>query len=365
MQAPKNGFFYVLDAKTGELISAKKFTDISWATHVDMKTGRPVETPDARFYKTGKPFRLAAEPQWRAHLAPDVVQSPRPASSTFRCTRQNYTFTHDATFTPSPLTTNLGIRRAAALADPARAGGGDCRPRWPASAAGSSRGIPIRQREVWRAEREGAANGGVLSTAGGLVFQGTGTGEFMALDARSGTQLWSAQTQTGVIAAPISYMVGRHAVCRRSWSARAGRGRCPARRANAKGNTLPNISRLLVYALGGAAKLPPAEPRPVRTLAPPPATAPAGDGRARRGRVPDATADDVTGRRAPRTSAFFRICATARRSIRARHGPPSSSEGVMKANGMASFAAVLDASEAEAIRAYVIAQANAAQQGSN
>ena len=75
MQAPKNGFFYVLDAKTGELISAEKFTDISWATHVDMETGRPVETPDARFYRTGRPFRLAAESQWRAHLAPDVVQS--------------------------------------------------------------------------------------------------------------------------------------------------------------------------------------------------------------------------------------------------------------------------------------------------
>ena len=47
MQAPKNGFFYVLDRATGELISADKYIPATWATHVDMKTGRPVETPEA------------------------------------------------------------------------------------------------------------------------------------------------------------------------------------------------------------------------------------------------------------------------------------------------------------------------------
>ena len=56
-----------------------------------------------------------------------------------------------------------------------------------------------------RAGRGGAANGGVLSTAGGLVFPGTGTGEFVALAARSGAALWSALTQTGASSAPIAY----------------------------------------------------------------------------------------------------------------------------------------------------------------
>ena len=75
MQAPKNGFFYVLDAKTGALISAEKFTDISWATHVDMKTGRPVETRRA-VLQNWPTVRFTAEPEWRAHVASDVVQPP-------------------------------------------------------------------------------------------------------------------------------------------------------------------------------------------------------------------------------------------------------------------------------------------------
>ena len=140
---------------------------------------------------------------------------------------------------------------------------------------------------------------------------------------RSGATLWSAETQTGVVAAPISYevagvqyvavMVGTGG----SW-AMAGD------EANAKGNNLPNISRLLVFALGGAAELPPAPPRPVRELAPPPATAAATLWRTAKpstGRI----AGDATAARARRTSASFRTCATARCSARARRGPPSSS----------------------------------------
>ena len=197
----------------------------------------------------------------------------------------NYTFTHDATFTPSPLTTNLGIRRAGAPADPVRAAAAT----QATLASVGGRLIawdPVRQREVWRVEREGAANGGVLSTAGGLVFQGTGTGEFVALDARTGTRRWSAQTQTGVIAAPISYMVdGKQYVAITVGT--GGSWAMSGSQTNAKGNSLPNISRLLVYALGGAAELPPAEPRPARTLAPPPATASSGDRRARGDRIPN------------------------------------------------------------------------------
>src|SRR5262249_2230084 len=56
LHAPKNGFFYVLDAASGKLISAKPYSRVDWATHVDMKTGRPVETPQARYDETGKPF---------------------------------------------------------------------------------------------------------------------------------------------------------------------------------------------------------------------------------------------------------------------------------------------------------------------
>ena len=62
MQAPKNGFFYVLDRLSGQLISAKNYTFVNWATGIDMKTGRPVENPDARIDQTGKPFVVVPGP---------------------------------------------------------------------------------------------------------------------------------------------------------------------------------------------------------------------------------------------------------------------------------------------------------------
>ncbi|MGH9254055.1 MAG: PQQ-dependent dehydrogenase, methanol/ethanol family [Vicinamibacterales bacterium] len=355
MQAPKNGFFYVLDAKTGQLISAKNFTDISWATHVDLKTGRPVETPAARFYKTGKPFASLQNPNG-AHTWHPMSYSPDTGLVYIPVHRQNYTFAHEPAFTPSPLTTNLGIRRNTAPAEPrARAAATEATL---ASVGGPLIAWdPVRQREVWRVEREGAANGGALSTAGGLVFQGTGTGEFVALNAESGTRLWAARTQTGVIAAPISYMVdGVQYV-----AIMAGTGGSWAQggsQANAKGNNLPNTSRLLVYALGAAVELPPARPRPVVPLAPPPATA-----------APDIVARGereyatFCGRCHGPGAANFGILPDLRYSATLHSSEAWAAvvlKGALAPNGMASFAPVLDASEADAIRAYVIAQANAA-----
>ena len=356
MQAPKNGFFYVLDAKTGALISAEKFTDISWATHVDMKTGRPVETPGARFYKTGKPFVSLQSPNG-AHTWHPMSFSPLTGLVYIPVHRANYAFNHDADFTPSPMTTNLGIRRAAALPNPAAQA--SAMQATLASIGGSLVAWdPVAQREVWRAEREGAANGGALSTAGGLVFQGTGTGEFIALDAKSGAQLWSAQTQTGVIAPPISYMAGGVQYVALvvgtggSWAMSGAQG-------NAKGNSLPNISRLLVYSLGGAATLPPPAPRPERSLAPPPVTAPAQT--VARGEAEYRT---YCGRcHGPIGAVNFGILPDLRYSAALNSSATWQAVvlgGVLKANGMASFAPVIDADEAEAIRAYVITQANAA-----
>ena len=355
MQAPKNGFFYVLDAKTGALISAEKFTDISWATHVDTKTGRPVETPGARFYKTGKPFASLQNPNG-AHTWHPMSFSPQTGLVYIPVHRQNYTFTHETAFTPSPLTTNLGIRRPAALANPA-AQAAALRTTLASVGGPLIAWDPIRQREVWRAEREGAANGGVLSTGGGLVFQGTGAGEFMALDAASGKGLWSTQTQTGVIAPPMSYMAGGVQYVA-IMVGTGGSWAMSGAQANAKGNSLPNISRLLVYALGGATKLPEPEPRPVRPLAPPPATAPATT--VARG---EAEYRNYCGRcHGPVGAVNFGILPDLRYSAALGSKDTWAAVvlgGVLKANGMASFAEVLDAAEADAIRAYVIAQANA------
>ena len=85
MQASKNGFYYVLDAKTGKLLSADKYVpETNWATHVDMKTGRPVENPEARYSQTGKPVIICAGRARHAQLAPDGATARRPATSTSR-----------------------------------------------------------------------------------------------------------------------------------------------------------------------------------------------------------------------------------------------------------------------------------------
>jgi alcohol dehydrogenase (cytochrome c)/quinohemoprotein ethanol dehydrogenase len=356
MQAPKNGFFYVLDAETGALISAEPFTAISWATHVDKETGRPVETPQARFYRTGQPF-TSRQPPNGAHTWHSMSFSPITGLVYIPIHSQEFIFNDEPAFAPSSLTYNLGIRRGSQAADPA------AREAAAEATLVSSRGRliawdPVTQREVWGAERDGPANGGALSTAGGLVFQGTGTGRFLALDAESGAALWSAETQTGVVAAPISYevagvqyvavMVGRGG----SWSMAGDE-------ASSQGNDLPNISRLLVFALDGTAELPPAPPPVVRDLAPPPATA---------------AATTV----AHGETAYGTYCSRCHgRTGAANHGilpdlryaaTLASKEawaavvidGQLAANGMASFAAVLSADDAEAIRAYVIAQAHVA-----
>ena len=351
MQAPKNGFFYVLDAKTGELISAKNFTDVSWATHIDMKTGRPVESPMARYNKTGKVFRSLQNPNG-AHTWHSMSFSPLTGLVYIPIHSSNFVFGHNPNFKPKRLSSNVGADFSGNA--PANAKAAE-----ESLASNQGRLIawnPVTQQEVWRVERAGPANGGALSTAGGLVFQGTGMGDFMALDASTGSSLWSSNVQTGIMAAPISYEVnGKQYVAIMagtggSWGMIGGEG-------NMKGNTLPNISRLLVFAIGGTGTLPPPPPRPERRLSPPPATAAPnvvaagagaygtycgnchGQGAVNLGILPDL-----------RYSGALQS-AEAWRSIVLG--------GALEDNGMASFGSVLDEPAAEGIRAFVIAQAHA------
>ena len=351
MQAPKNGFFYVLDAKTGELISAKNFTDVSWATHIDLKTGRPVENPAARYNQTHAFFRSLQNPNG-AHTWHSMSFDPQTGFVYIPIHSSNFVYGHDARFKPSAMGTNLGVDfsgNAPANAQAAKE----------ALASAQGRLIawdPVAQKEVWRVERAGPANGGALSTAGGLVFQGTGMGAFTALDAATGAELWSTDVQTGVLAAPVSYEIGGKQYVAimvgsgGSWGMVGGD-------ANIKGNNLPNISRLLVFAIGGSTKLPPVPPRPTRTLSPPPATASAaivGAGAAAYGQY--------CGNCHGAGAINLGILPDLRYSSRL----PSAEEwrsvvldGALEDDGMASFAPVLDAKAAEAIRAFVIAQANA------
>ena len=287
-------------------------------------------------------------------MAPDVVQPPDRLVY-IPIHKQNYTFAHEAAFTPSPLTTNLGIRRAATSTDRPQARR-RCRRTWPGRRSAHRVGS-VRQREVWRAEREGAANGGVLSNAGGLVFQGTGTGEFAPSTPKRDAAMVDPDTDRGDRAADLVQR-GQPPICRDHGRHRRVVGDVGFADETRKG-TLCRISPSSVYALGvqpascgssttGADACAAASHRPAATVA--------------RGEAEYRT---YCGRCHGPDTANYGILPDLRYSTALRSKERWAAvvlEGAMKADGMASFAPVLDANKAEAVRAFVIAQANAAQQ---
>jgi quinohemoprotein ethanol dehydrogenase len=257
VQPNKNGFMYVLDAATGELLKADAFTEVNWATGVDMATGRPIEVPEAR-YDRDNIFNLAPGVQgahgWHANAF-----NPETGLVYIAGQRAYFVMQSMANFTPNPLGTNLAIDMSAGAAfyrdNPAE----------PREFVGFvSAWDPVAGKEVWRSEELNGPTGGVLSTAGGLVFSGGGNNnnQFRAYDAATGEKVWEFDTQTGMVAAPITYELdGKQYI-----AASVG--------VNQAGNYYaPNYSRLLVFTVGGSTVLPPTVSFTAPQLNPPPMTA--------------------------------------------------------------------------------------------
>jgi len=204
MQAPKNGFYYVLDRITGKLISAEPYTYTNWATHIDTLTGKPVETGFSRYNKEN--ITLSPGPNgghnWHAMAYNPVTKLVYiPAQVNF------HYYGHDSAWVfnqkgknISVLNPKLNIRRDET------------------SPENMNRGHllawnPLTQQLAWKVEHpgsniyEGVVNGGVVTTAGGLVFQGTAYGKFAAYDAANGKKLWEYDLGAGVVAPPVTYMV--------------------------------------------------------------------------------------------------------------------------------------------------------------
>ena len=201
MQAPKNGFFYVLDRETGEFISGKPFVNVTWATGLDPKTGRPIEAPSARYYRTGEPsFQFPSS--GGGHNWPPMAFSPDTG----------------LVYIPAQ---DVGMPYAAAdeeqvigayTSGVAMDGGGAMTEEEREALYAGMKGYliawdPVKQEEAWRVDQVAPFNGGVLATGGGLVFAGNTARELAAYDAASGEKLWSFDAQTAVIAPPISYAI--------------------------------------------------------------------------------------------------------------------------------------------------------------
>ncbi len=198
VQAPKNGFFYVIDRHTGELISAEAFADdLTWATHVDPETGRPVETPDARYGTTG-PVWLSPSPGG-AHNWNPMSWNPETGLVYLPARNAVSFFEREEGFAYTAGVWNTGTVRGADAGP---------RPERPPLKGPSNLLLawdPAENREVWRVPAEGR-HGGTVSSAGGLVFWGTGS-RLVALDARTGRELWEAELD-GSPGSPVTYSAG-------------------------------------------------------------------------------------------------------------------------------------------------------------
>ena len=258
MQAPKNGFFYVLDRHTGELLSANPYVPVNWASHVDLETGRPVVNPEAQYWLSGQPALVT--PSWMGgHNWHPMSLNPLTGIVYLPAQETAFPYMSEDDQTPAKLAVNLGVdTKVAALPDdPAiidqvKAATKGFLLAWDVAAA----------EPRWRVEYPGAWNGGTLSTAGGLVFQGTASGFLHAYDAHTGERLWQHPTNTGVVAAPISYQIdGEQYV-----SVSAGWGgifplMTGVLAQDSAGAKAVNNSRLLTFKLGGKAILPPVSDR--------------------------------------------------------------------------------------------------------
>ena len=249
MQAPKTGFYYVWDAKTGALISAEQFAPANWATKIDLKTGRPVENPAAR-YGVNKAAIVYPAPLG-AHNWHPMSYSPRTGLVYIPVTENNTGFEQTPpdkfkinarTYNTGTISTSAGITKL--YAEPGAPPRGNVKSYLQAW-------DPVAGKEVWRAPNPEFGPSGTMVTASDIVFSGNWSGEFLAFDAKSGAKLWSAPTQANVVAAPSTYVIGGEQYVAILVGARG------LPKGQVRTNALSaNNSRLLVFKLGGTAKLP-------------------------------------------------------------------------------------------------------------
>ena len=262
MQAPKNGFFYVIDRVTGEFISAEAYGLVTWATHIDSETGRPVEVEGARYEDAPAPTFPAP---YGAHNWHPMSFNPEAGLVYIPAQDIPHVYAKDENFRHRPGYWNTGTDLLPALL-----------PDEPVARQAIldmvkghiSAWDPILQEERWRVTHESPWNGGILSTAGNLLLQGNAEGQLVAYSADQGELLWQFDAQTGIVAPPVTFRRDGEQYI----AVVAGWGGTFALTSGDDDNSgpRPNYSRLLVFKLGAKASLPQAPAEPERLVFTPP-----------------------------------------------------------------------------------------------
>ncbi len=342
LQPSKNGFFYVIEAATGKLISADPFTVENWATGVDMETGRPIVVPAARY--KDQPWDLAPGVQGGHSWHPNAY-SPLTGLIYIPAWEAYFTMANaPAGRAGPPGGFSLGIGMGARVAP------GKLQPYDRRGVRGRLEAWnPVARKIVWETEAfdNGRPTSGVLATAGNLVFMGDGSGKVLtAYDAKSGTKLWSFDAKTAIFAAPIAYELdGVEYIAASVGGAAQG------------GYFAPTNARMLVFGLGGKGVLPEPPPYTPPQLNPPPSTASA----------------DVIAHGGEVYSQYCSVCHGVN-GVQMRTSFPNLTVtpllwtqdgfnavvllGARADKGMGSFAKDLKPADTAAIRAYLISQAN-------
>ena len=349
LHAPKNGFFYVLDRATGALISAKPYTYVNWTSGVDMQNGRPIETAIAR-YPGNDPAPVVPGPLG-AHSWQPMSYNPLTGLVYIPVNDVGFKYKSPQHFEFKKLAANYGVDVVAA--------GMPQDPKLKKTILDTVKGKlvawdPVQQKQTWVVEQAGPWNGGVLSTAGNLVFEGTASGKFEAYGADSGKKVWSFPAQTGVMAGPVSYTVNgeQYIAVLAGWG---GVFPLATGEVSWKSGRVRNVSRMLAFKLGGKAMLPPLPEVEEPVLSPPPSRASAGS-------IHNGEA------------LFQRYCASCHGDVAVSGGVLPDLRysgmlggdqwfyvvlnGALKSNGMVSFSSELSRKDAAAIRDYVIFRAN-------
>ena len=356
LQAPKNGFFYVIDRASGKVLRAHPFAAVTWATHVDLETGRPVENPDVDYSENGSfvlPGPLGAH-NWQAmsvDLDAGLVYIPAQENAFFYAIDENYKKT--GIYKRNPGRWNMGIEMSS-LAQNVLSN----LESMPEPGGFLKAFDPLTGETKWSVPIPHYWNGGVLGTAGGLVFQGDALGMFSAYDKETGERLWEFNTYTSMLAPPISFEIdGEQYVSILTGSGGGdlfGGEPLPPIEIQAS-LTYNNFGRLLVFKLGGQKELPIPDVRdktiPEQVLA-------------------DASNDQIRNGE----SNYNQYCAVCHGFVvKSAGGLPDLRkmttgthdlfnkivlEGILGSNGMAGFADVLSEDDVDNIHHYVRARAH-------
>jgi PQQ-dependent dehydrogenase (methanol/ethanol family) len=350
MQAPKNGFFYVIDRATGELLRAHKYTVTNWATHVDLETGRPVEDPDLAYLEEDKwilPGPIGGH-NWQAmswDKDKGIMYIPTMEAAFAYAMSDEWKATGTYKHRVGGWNLGLELGRVGQIMDEL-------------PDAPDARGVlkafnPLTGEEVWAVQQLHYWNGGVLATRGGLVFQGNSLGEVNAFDADSGEILWTFNAYTAFLAPPISYEI--NGVQYLAILAGTGGGELFSGEVEDLASVkYHNYGKLLVFKLDGDVNLPAPSVRDRSIPEPPPLQLSMED--VERGELlyhencavchgvyakSSGVIPDLRFMPAERHQAFKQIVL----------------DGILADNGMASFADMVDEADVERIQAYVVYRA--------